>query len=75
MSLDKDGALFRWQKEKGVEAKWQIFIEENQDFKQIGQLAKRPSQEELELAVYNATAADSPITKGIDFFKSLGKRK
>lgn len=73
--VDRDGALFRWKKEKGVEEKWRIFIREDQSFVQVGQMSTRPSQEELETAIYNATVAESPVTKGIQFFRSFGKKE
>ena len=73
--LEKNGALFHWQKERGYDAKWFIFLEDDQQFKQIGQQATRPTQFELETALYNATAAESPITKGIEFFQRMRKKK
>lgn len=73
--LDKDGALFRWQKERSEEAKWLIFLFEGGSFKQIGQTLNRPTQEELETTIYNATASDSFITKGMQFLSSFGKSK
>lgn len=73
--VDKDGALFRWQKDKGIEAKWKIFLAEGKSFKQIGQSDQRPNQEQLESTFYNAAASESFITKAVQFFQSLTQPK
>eukprot|EP00210_Caulerpa_lentillifera_P000948 g918.t1 len=73
--INKDGALFRWQKETYEEAKWLIFLFEDGSFKQIGQTANRPTQEQLETTIYNATASESFLSKGMKIFTSFGKSK
>lgn len=68
----KEGALLKWVKEKNATAKWKIFVKEGDgEFKCVGQQVERPKDEDLELAMYNASAAESPVTKGIQFLRNL----
>ena len=50
---------------------WQIFLKEGDTFTSVGRQERRPSETELELAFYNAAAANSPINKGIAGIRSL----
>ena len=55
---------------------WQIFLKEGDNYTCIGRQDRRPSETELELAFYNAAAANSPINKGIAGIRSLfGRNK
>ncbi len=54
---------------------WYIYLKEKDNFTCIGQQTKRPSETELELAFYNAAAANSPINKGISGIRSLFGKK
>lgn len=68
----KEGALLKWVKEKNTTAKWRIFVKGGDgEFKCVGQQVERPKDEELELAMYNASAAESPVTKGIQYLRNL----
>lgn len=70
----KEGVLLKVVKEKGESAKWRIFVKEGEEaFKCVGQQAERPKDEELELALYNAAAVDSPLSKGLRYLRGLGK--
>ncbi|GMH33498.1 hypothetical protein BSKO_01332 [Bryopsis sp. KO-2023] len=68
----KEGAMLRWVKEKNKTVMWRIFVKERDGgFKCVGRQATRPADSELELAMYNASAADSPVTQGIKFVRNL----
>ena len=50
---------------------WFIYVNEGDNMKCVSRLAKRPSSEDLENALYNAVAANSPLTKSVKFLKGL----
>lgn len=55
---------------------WKVLQQVKDEFIQVGQLKKRPQQSELELIFINASAASSPVTQAVKFFKGLaGKGK
>jgi hypothetical protein len=55
-------ASTRWQiAKKGWGNSWQV----------IGQMQRQPNSSDLELAFYNASAAESPLTAGIKAVKQL----
>ena len=52
---------------------WRIFMKEHQDrWGVVAAMAQRPSSTDVELAFYNASAANSPLTKGAQFLKEIG---
>lgn len=58
------------------EVPWQILKQGwGNNWKVIGQMQRRPSSEDLELAFLNASAAESPITAGIKAVKQLAPSK
>lgn len=69
----KEGVLLKRVREKGESAKWRIFVKEGEGWKCVGQQAARPKDEQLELALYNAAAVDSPFSKGLRYLRGLGK--
>lgn len=51
---------------------WLIFVKENNGkFTRLASLQRRPGPAELESALYNAMAANSPVTKSIKFLRGL----
>lgn len=42
---------------------------------QVGSMTRRPRPDDLELAFINASAATSPLTKTVKFFKGFGGKK
>lgn len=52
---------------------WRIFINRggSEGWEAIGRMPRRPSSIEVEVAFYNATASNSPLTKGAKFLKNL----
>ena len=50
---------------------WYIFVKAGQGHKCIAKQQQKPTPENLELAFYNYKASESPITKGVRFFKSI----
>lgn len=58
------------------EASWQILKQGwGNNWKVIGQMQRRPTSEDLEVAFLNASAAESPITAGIKAVKQLAPSK
>jgi hypothetical protein len=54
---------------------WYIFKKDWASFKCIARQQRRPTSEDLELAFYNASAAESPITKGIKAVRGFTGKK
>jgi hypothetical protein len=64
--------LFRWlQSSEG--AKWAFFLQERGGMQRIGLMPKKPTNEDMEVMVYNATAAKSPLAAGAKLFGKLTK--
>ena len=58
------------------QAPWQILKQGwGNNWKIIGQMQRRPTSEDLELAFLNASAVESPITAGIKAVKQLAPSK
>jgi hypothetical protein len=56
-------------------APWQILAAQRDGrFQQVGQMKRRPTQSDLELAFMNASAAASPLTGAVKSAKSLFDR-
>ncbi|MCO5614814.1 hypothetical protein L7F22_069098 [Adiantum nelumboides] len=50
---------------------WLVFAREGESMKCVASIKKRPTAIDLENALYNAMAANSPITKSIKFLRGL----
>lgn len=50
---------------------WLIFVREDGKYTRLASLQRRPGPAELESALYNAMAANSPVTKSIKFLRGL----
>ncbi|XP_024385287.1 uncharacterized protein [Physcomitrium patens] len=50
---------------------WLIFLKEDGKFTRLSSLQRKPGPAELESALYNAMAANSPMTKSIKFLRGL----
>lgn len=72
----KEGALVR-HVERGSPAgvPWKVLQQDGSKFVQIGQPKARPQAAELELIFINASAAASPVTQAVKFFKGLTGKK
>lgn len=73
----QEGMVFKWvQKGSPAASPWQIFVmEKDGSFTGVGRQQTRPSIDQVQMALYNKSAVNSPITKGISFLKGLGKKK
>jgi hypothetical protein len=70
----QEGAVLRRASKGGAlsAVPWQILVEQRGGrFLQVGQMKRRPSQSDLELAFMNASAAKSPLTGAVRGAKSL----
>jgi hypothetical protein len=70
----QEGAVLRRPARPGALAgvPWQILVEQRGGrFLQVGQMKRRPTQSDLELAFMNASAAKSPLTGAVRSAKSL----
>lgn len=52
-------------------APWYVFVKAGKGHTCIARQQQRPTSENLELAYYNYKASESPITKGVKFFKNI----
>ncbi|KAH7442146.1 hypothetical protein KP509_03G073200 [Ceratopteris richardii] len=50
---------------------WLIFVREGESLKCVASMKKRPTSIDLENALYNSIAANSPVTKSIKFLRGL----
>ena len=50
---------------------WFVMLKDGKRWKCIARQQTRPNAENLEAAFYNASAAESPINKGVQFLKGL----
>ncbi len=72
----KEGAVFRWvRRADPASEQWRIFMLEGGKFLPVGAMARRPTADDLSNAFYNAAAAQSPVTKGIQWLKQLATKK
>ncbi|KAL0038912.1 hypothetical protein WJX77_001626 [Trebouxia sp. C0004] len=54
---------------------WFVFVKAGRDHACIARQQQRPTPENLEMAFYNYKASESPITKGVKFFKNIIPQK
>lgn len=52
--------LFRWT--VADSEKWSVFLEQDDGIKRVGQMDGKPTSADIEAMVYNASAANSPLT-------------
>jgi hypothetical protein len=50
---------------------WLIFVKQNDQFICVSSLRRRPQAADLESVLYNSMAANSPVTKSIQFLRGL----
>jgi hypothetical protein len=56
---------------KGYGNKWLLALGNEDDLKVVGQMERMPNQNDLADMVYNASAAESPLTAGARFLRNL----
>lgn len=66
----KTGFVFRWTKSRVGASTWRIYLDDK-GIQRVGQMATKPTESDIESAVYNASAAKSPLTAGAKFFNKL----
>lgn len=72
-----EGAVLRQLSGSAAASPWRVLLKEGEQFVQVGQMKRRPSQSDLELAFMNARAASSPLTslvKGVKGMLDKGKK-
>ena len=52
-------------------APWYVFVKSGKGHTCIARQQQRPTSDNLEIAFYNYKASESPITKGVKFFKDI----
>lgn len=68
----KTGFVFRWSESSTDSRFWKIFLDDG-GIRSIGRMASKPTQADLETAVYNASAAKSPLAAGAKLVNKLTK--
>ena len=70
------GAVFKCVRGGAPEGSpWRILVkDEGEAYQQVGAMQRRPQQEDLEAALYNAAAAKSPVNKSIGAFRGLAEK-
>lgn len=67
----KEGVVFKF-----GDQPWRIFYQDTNGLRQIGQQAtRRPTQDDLEIVILNASAADSPLTAAAKGIRGLFDKK
>ena len=76
MGATQEGAVFKCVRGGAPEGSpWRILVKDDKGaYQQVGAMQRRPEQEDLESALYNAAAAQSPVNKGIGVFKGLADK-
>ena len=76
MGATQEGAVFKCVRGGAPEGSpWRILVKDDTGaYQQVGAMQRRPEQEDLESALYNAAAAQSPVNKGIGVFKGLADK-
>ena len=71
-----EGAVFKCVRGGAPEGSpWRILVKDDAgQYQQVGAMQRRPEQEDLESALYNAAAAKSKINKGIGLFRGLADK-
>ncbi len=74
--LKTDAIIFK-QVTKGTPAAspWFVFVKAGRGHTCIARQQQKPTPENLEMAFYNYKASESPITKGVKFFKNIVPQK
>lgn len=73
--VKQEGAVLKYAADVAPDAApWRIFTRSGDRFVQVGRMTRRPAQEDVEFALVNAVAAQSPLTRGIRGVReALGK--
>ena len=71
-----EGAVFKCVRGGAPEGSpWRILVKDDAgEYQQVGAMQRRPEQEDLESALYNAAAAKSKINQGIGLFRGLADK-
>ncbi|KAK9155892.1 hypothetical protein Sjap_003372 [Stephania japonica] len=68
----KRGVVFKCVRDGVVSGeRWEVMVEEEENFKVVSRFAKRPSIGEVENVLYNVMAVNSPFTKSAKFLRDL----
>lgn len=67
-----EGFLFKWT-QSDESSKWNFFVKEKDGMKLVGQMEKKPSNEDMEAMIYNLSASKSPLTAGAKLVNKLTK--
>jgi len=68
------GFVFRWAASRVEGSLWRIFLDEGRGASCVGRMGTKPTQDDLECAVYNAGASKSPIAAGAKLVRGLAGR-
>lgn len=76
MGATQEGAVFKCVRGGAPEGSpWRILVKDDGGaYQQVGAMQRRPQQEDLEAALYNAAAAKSPVNKSIGVFRGLADK-
>ena len=68
MGATQEGAVFKCVRGGAPEGSpWRILVKDDKGaYQQVGAMQRRPEQEDLESALYNAAAAQSPVNKAFE---------
>ena len=69
----RQAVLFKWSG-SSLGDQWGFYSDEKGDMRQIGLMAKKPTNEDMETMVHNASAAGSPWAAGAKAFAKLTKK-
>jgi len=70
-----EGAVFRYVKSGAPSSNpWLVFVKEEGKYSCVSRFKRRPDPSELEDALYNSLAANSPVTKSVRFLRNLISR-
>lgn len=69
-----EGAVFRWVRDSQASVPWAILRNMDGRWVQIGRQQRRPQTDELELALYNAVAAESALAQGAKALRGLADK-
>lgn len=70
-----EGAVFRYVKSGAPNSNpWRVFVKEEGKYNCVSSFKRRPDPSELEDALYNSLAANSPVTKSVRFLRNLISR-
>lgn len=65
--------LFKW-RNSSLGGQWGFYLDEKGTMRQVGLMAQKPTNEDMETMVHNASASNSPWAAGAKAFASLTKK-